>query len=322
MPYLCRKKMRFISSYIVILLLLGCESDTTMSELNLDKEEDRTLIYAEGKRLMENKCYVCHNPKVKEKHLIAPPLVEVKQAYFRENEVDFIEEFINFLNSPDKAKAKLPDAVEKYGLMPYQRYDKESLRKIALYIYNNQIETPEWWEGEQHGKTTIIVEDNTAKNYLDIGLEFALTTKQVLGTNLMGTIQREGVEAAVDFCHLAAFPLTDSMAQVHQAQIQRISDKPRNPKNAAEESDLKYIRQYKELAKTNSDMLPTVIERENDVLFYHPIITNDKCLLCHGQKTNIEKNVLAILEERYPNDQATGYEVNEVRGLWKIIFSK
>ncbi len=313
--------MRAVGTLLFIILLFSCESGTPIEELDLEKAEDRSIVYAEGKRLMENKCYVCHNPKVKEKHLIAPPLVDVKQAYYRDNEADFIEDFINFLNNPDKAKAKLPDAVEKHGLMPYQRYDNESLRKIAIYMYNNQIETPEWWEGEQSGNA-VIENNNTDISYADIGLEFALTTKQVLGANLMGTIQREGVEAAVDFCHIAAYPLTDSMSQVHQAQIQRISDKPRNPNNAADKNDLVYIQKYKALAQANKEMEPTVIERENDVLFYHPIITNDKCLLCHGPKENIAENVLAALQSRYPADQATGYDANEVRGVWKIIFSK
>lgn len=313
--------MRAVGTLLVILLLFSCESGTPIEELDLEKAEDRSIVYAEGKRLMENKCYVCHNPKVKEKHLIAPPLVDVKQAYYRDSEADFIEDFINFLNNPDKAKAKLPDAVEKYGLMPYQRYDSESLRKIAIYMYNNQIETPEWWEGVQSGNI-VIENNNTDNSYADIGLEFALTTKQVLGANLMGTIQREGVETAVDFCHIAAYPLTDSMAQVHQAQIQRISDKPRNPNNAADKDDLVHIQKYKALAQANKEMEPTVIERENDVLFYHPIITNDKCLLCHGPKENIAENVLVALQSRYPADQATGYDTNEVRGLWKIIFSK
>jgi hypothetical protein len=314
--------MRYYWVFLIGFLIISCESTSSIEEVDTKDEDDRTTLYAEGKRLMENKCYVCHNPNVKEKHLIAPPLVDVKNAYYTETEDDFVKTFISFLNNPDKANSKLPDAVEKYGLMPYQRYDHESLRKIALYMYNNQVQEPEWWEGEQAGEKNSVNDESSEKSYTEKGLEFALSTKQVLGSNLMGTIQREGVLAAVEFCNIAAYPLTDSMAQVHNAQIKRISDQPRNPNNAANTFDLKYIEEYKVMVAKGNEVEPTVLEEESEIVFYHPIITNDKCLLCHGKKENIDKDVLAALQERYPDDQATGYDANQVRGLWKITFEK
>jgi hypothetical protein len=314
--------MRYYWVFIVGFLIISCESESSIVETDLNNGNERLAIYSEGKRLMENKCYVCHNPNVKEAHLIAPALVDIKALYYMDKEEDFITSFISFIDNPDKTKAKLPEAVEKYGLMPYQRYDKESLRKIALYIYNNQIQEPEWWEGTQKGNVeTANIEENE-KSYAEIGLHFALSTKQVLGANLMGTIQRKGTLEAVKFCHITAYPLTDSMAQVHNASIKRISDQPRNPKNAASKEDLPFIEKYKKIISEGKEPESTVIERENDVLFYHPIITNEKCLLCHGKKEDIAVDVLTALQNSYPNDQATGYNANDVRGLWKITFNK
>jgi hypothetical protein len=314
--------MRYFSILIIAIFIASCGAEDKV-EIEIDTQKiNRSDLYAEGKRLMENKCYVCHNPNVKEKHLIAPPLVDVKSAYYTEDEDKFVASITAFLNGPDKANSKLPAAVEKYGLMPYQRYDSESIRKIALYMYNNKIQEPEWWKGEQKGANELANNSEGEKSYADIGLEFALSTKQVLGANLMGTIQREGVLAAVDFCNTAAYPLTDSMSQVHNATIKRISDKPRNEKNKATKEDLPYLNKYKSAVAHGKEFTPTVIEENNSVTFYHPIITNDKCLLCHGTKENIEKNVLTAIQDRYPNDMATGYNANEVRGLWKISFDK
>ena len=315
--------MRYFWLPLLSIFIFSCTSNSSVDEIQTTtKEEDRTALYAEGKRLMENKCYVCHNPNVKEKHLIAPPLVDVKKAYYVNDEEEFVHSFIAFLNSPDQAKAKLPDAVEKYGLMPYQRYDTESLRKIALYMYNNQIQEPEWWEGTQQGAKKLSSDETEEKSYEDIGLSYALSTKQVLGSNLMGTIQREGVLEAVEFCNVVAYPLTDSMSQVHQAKIKRVSDQPRNPKNLANSTDLKYIELYKQAVLNEKEIKPSIIEDEHQVTFYHPIITNDKCLLCHGKKETIEEDVFKALKERYPEDKATGYNANEVRGVWKIVFEK
>lgn len=314
--------MRYIWIIFFSFLMFSCGSDNTTEEIEENQEPDRASLYAEGKRLMENKCYVCHNPNVKEKHLIAPAFVDIKTAYYTSNEDEFVKSITSFVNGPEKDKAKLPEAVEKYGLMPYQRYDGESIRKIALYMYNNKIQEPEWWTGEQKGNEELSNNTNKEKSYEDIGLEFALSTKQVLGSNLMGTIQREGVLAAVDFCNIAAYPLTDSMSKVHNATIKRISDQPRNPNNKAEEKDLQYINKYKSEVASGKEFKSTVVEENDKVTFYHPIITNDKCLLCHGKEENIDNKVLAALQKRYPNDLATGYNANEVRGLWKITFDK
>ena len=67
--------------------------------------------------------------------------------------------------------------------------------------------------------------------YAQRGLKYALTTKAVLGKNLMKTIQKKGTLEAVTFCNKQAYPLTDSMSLVHNAIIKRVTDQPRNPSN-------------------------------------------------------------------------------------------
>lgn len=312
-------KYLFLNLLTITFILSSCGEETTS-----DVEKGATSTerdYSEGKKLMENKCYVCHNPNLKENQLIAPPMIAIKEAYMTDDEAQFTENFISFLSSPDKAKAKLPEAVEKYGLMPYQRYKNEDLKKIAKYMYNNQIEKPNWWEGEEQPEKSEAKE--FGNNYEEKGLHFAMTTKQVLGQNLMGTIQREGVLEALEFCNVQAYPLTDSMANHHNAKITRVSDQPRNPNNRANEEDLKFIQQFKNDIENGNDPSSVVVENNMKVAFYHPIITNDKCLLCHGDpKKDIADDVFKSINELYPDDEATGYYANQVRGAWKIIFEK
>ena len=43
------------------------------------------------------------------------------------------------------------------------------------------------------------------------------------------------------------------------------------------------------------------------------------CLQCHGSKgIDIAPETLKVIEEKYPNDQATGYTENQLRGIWVI----
>jgi len=164
------------------------------------------------------------------------------------------------------------------------------------------------------------------QKYKDIGFTYASTTKQTLGKNLTGAIMEGGTEHALSFCNVQAMPLTDSMSQVHNATISRVSDKPRNPNNAANNEELKQIQFYKDLVaegKTGKDIQPNVEIKGDQVQFYYPILTNEMCLQCHGARNDVVKpETLAMLSELYPEDKATGYGDGEVRGIWSIVFEK
>ncbi len=165
--------------------------------------------------------------------------------------------------------------------------------------------------------------DNLSKEYMDKGMDYALSTKAVLGKNLMGTIQKNGTLAALQFCNIRAYSLTDSMATVHQATIKRVSDKPRNIINMANEEELGYIDTYKKTVSEGKDVTPIVVQKNDKVNFYYPIITNAMCLQCHGKPDKeIKPEILAALKELYPKDMAQGYDVGQVRGVWSISFKK
>ncbi|APY10266.1 hypothetical protein BWZ22_03005 [Seonamhaeicola sp. S2-3] len=139
----------------------------------------------------------------------------------------------------------------------------------------------------------------------------------------MGNIQKKGTIEALSFCNESAYPLTDSMAIVHQANIKRVSDKPRNPNNKASLEELNYINTFKQVIAKNNEPQPIVKETENNVHVYYPIITNNMCLQCHGKPNEtIEKATLNKINDLYPNDKAIGYNINEVRGIWSITFEK
>lgn len=213
--------------------------------------------------------------------------------------------------------------------MPYQKYSDDDVRSIAEYIYDYQIEEPDWfkkhWE-ERQGTAYINTgkqnpKYNNPKTAADIGLEYALGTKKVLGKNLIGTIQQKGTLEALTFCNVNAYTLTDSMATNFGASIKRVSDKPRNPENTASNKEKEIIQKYKSTISNNRKIEPIVEEIEEGIVqFYYPIITNSMCLQCHGSKNDIQNNIANEIHKLYPDDKATGYEENQVRGIWSIRF--
>jgi len=47
------------------------------------------------------------------------------------------------------------------------------------------------------------------------------------------------------------------------------------------------------------------------------------CLTCHGQpEKELTFQTDSLIHTLYPKDKATGYQTNQVRGLWRIGFKQ
>ncbi len=331
---------QLIALLIVGLVITSCDINKKSNYSNTAEVELKTseaVVAHPGKLLMQNKCYLCHNPNTDHKGRIAPPMVAVKSHYLDDDTTK--EEFSNaiweFVQKPSIDKTKMRGAVRRFGLMPYQEFKEEEIRQIAEYMYDYKIDEPEWFkqhiEEESKGKMQYRNDGKKAdespseesKKPEDKGLQYALNTKKELGKNLMSTIQKKGTLEAVSFCNKKAYPITDSMANVQNARIRRVSNKPRNPENQATKKELGIIENFKRAVANNHDYQAVTEVIDNKVHFYYPITTNSMCLQCHG-KTNadIEPEVLQTILSLYPNDKATGYDVNEVRGIWSITYDQ
>lgn len=172
---------------------------------------------------------------------------------------------------------------------------------------------------DQQDQNSLNLENEEEINYAEIGMNIALSTKGQLGKNLIGTIQKEGTINALKFCNIKAYPLTDSMSVALNAKIKRVSDRPRNTDNAANETELNHIKTFKNKLENGEKIEPVIEKKVNSVYFYAPITTDQLCLQCHGNiGTDIKLNVLKAIDSLYPNDMAKGYALNQVRGIWSI----
>ena len=139
-------------------------------------------------------------------------------------------------------------------------------------------------------------------------MKYALAAKGVLGKNLKRAIQEKGPSGAIEFCKVEASKLTDSVSLMNNAVVRRVSDKPRNPDNAANTIEKGYITYYKKLIVAGKKPEAIVNVTEEEVDFYYPIITDALCLQCHGTpQGQVRPETLAVLKSLYPTDMATGY---------------
>lgn len=340
--------MKTLSIIVLLGTLMACNTQEKKGYSGIENSSEEMAIAISqdhpGKQLMENNCYVCHSPKAAEESMIAPPMVAVKMHYLSEeiSKEDFVNEIVSFLKNPSEETSKMPGTIKKFGLMPYQFYPENTLKQIADYMFDYDIEEPEWFgdhyskmHGDRpkmkgrmgQGKGRGMGRNQTDKaqqlSIEESGMQIAQATKAELGKNLMGQIQKNGVIAALDFCNIQAMPLTDSMSVVHKAHIKRVSDKPRNPKNQANTMELTYIQTFKNQVAAGEEPTPIVTTMGEKAEFYYPIVTNSMCLKCHGTPgKELESLTLSNILKHYPNDKAIGYGENEVRGIWSIEISR
>jgi hypothetical protein len=96
----------------------------------------------------------------------------------------------------------------------------------------------------------------------------------------------------------------------------RASHRLRNPANLGPAWVTPLVRRYS--TATAAGQPVTVVLPSNRVGYVEPIYMQPKCLACHGK--DIDAPVAAQLQALYPQDQATGFENGEFRGVFWVEF--
>lgn len=164
---------------------------------------------------------------------------------------------------------------------------------------------------------------HSQKTYFEKGDEIIKATQKELINNVSAAIKKGGPTYAIEFCNIKAMEITDSLSKKFNCSIERISFKNRNPKNQPDTyNDKEQLTKFEETHQAQEELHPTVIITEESAEYYKPIfVSMETCLQCHGTKeTGLKEKTVKKLAELYPNDKATGYKLNDLRGAWKITF--
>jgi len=350
--------MKYLLLITLFLILSSCKDSPKSAIQDINKTSKTQLLADQshlGKTLLEKECYTCHSPKTPHQELIAPPMIAIKRHYLNatSSRDQFVKEIMNWVKSPNKENSKMPGALNKFGIMPYQTFPDETILQIAEYLYDNEIETPDWFQnrmgrgkgkgkgqrkangmdkcsgdcmgkGKGQCKHMQQAASDTLVKFKKLGKKYASASKAALGKKLMAAIAENGPDEAVEFCNINALPLIDSLSLAYGAKIRRATDKPRNPLNKASNRELMHIADFKEKLVAGNVLEPVLdLNKDGHVTFYSPIITNAMCLQCHGKpEVQIATSTLSRLDKFYPADKARGYQENEVRGIWAISFKE
>ncbi|MCC6725268.1 MAG: DUF3365 domain-containing protein [Saprospiraceae bacterium] len=158
--------------------------------------------------------------------------------------------------------------------------------------------------------------------YLEKGKAITAAAFAAMSGKLSAAMESGGVAGAVEYCKLAAYPLLDSLSKVHGATIHRTSTKLRNSKNTAQGWEVEALEAF-EISKTLvREPKPRVrLLEDGSVAYAAPIKLMPLCTKCHGTVgTDIAAADYETIKKLYPQDAATGYQPDELRGMWAIQF--
>lgn len=146
-----------------------------------------------------------------------------------------------------------------------------------------------------------------------------------LGSELKTAMKEGGPGAGIDVCTERAPQITAELSRAKGWRITRVSEQVRNPllgtPDVWEQETLAAFRERHAEGEAYKGMNRGDVVEEPGGTYYRymqAIPLQGKCLACHGPKESLEPSVRDALAERYPHDQATGYEAGDLRGAFSI----
>jgi hypothetical protein len=146
-------------------------------------------------------------------------------------------------------------------------------------------------------------------------MEFSSRLRHVLQEQL----HTEGSLSAIDVCHVQAPLIAQEVEQTHGVHLGRTSERLRNPANAPTEWQTEWLQQFAakvaagESAAAQQAMVNSRLPDGVALRLVRGIPVEPACTLCHG--ANVAAEVSTALANHYPDDNATGYKVGDLRGL-------
>lgn len=142
---------------------------------------------------------------------------------------------------------------------------------------------------------------------------------KTLKGRLTAAMEEGGPPQAIRVCAEEAQELTDHVAEQTDVRVGRSSLRLRNPDNAPPGWVEPWLEAQGERSAEGVEGFARVdtVDGERRARVLIPIAVEGPCVNCHGPRDQLPEQVRTLLSERYPKDEAVGYEVGDLRGaLW------
>ena len=150
----------------------------------------------------------------------------------------------------------------------------------------------------------------------ETGKKAAESLMTSLGGQLKAALEDGGPVNALQVCQQVAVPMTEAADQgFEEGVIRRTALRVRNPSNAPDELDRKVLG----ILGSAGELPAAHVEWTPDTArFYKPLVIQEVCLKCHGDPKSFPEELTNTLAELYPEDQAAGYQLGDLRGVIRV----
>jgi hypothetical protein len=176
--------------------------------------------------------------------------------------------------------------------------------------------------GEAEGPPDPLPEGEAARA-LELGAPAADALAQGLVGELTRVISEEGAERALAFCSEEAWALTRTIQDDHddRLELKRATLRWRNSANAPDAWEERVLRYLETLEVRDPEAVPTELTArgpDGALRYYRVLRTAPMCLNCHGDVASLDRGVRQAIRALYPNDRATGYQRDDLRGVIRV----
>lgn len=172
---------------------------------------------------------------------------------------------------------------------------------------------------------TIFSHGAIADEYQQFSQQSKAAIKEFSGSlkgSLVAAMKSGGPVEAINVCNQVAPTIAATLSEKYGFDIARSSLKVRNASNSPDSWEKGVLNQFEtrkqqgEAVKTLTFSEVTTAEGDQQMRMMKAIPTGEVCLKCHGR--NIAEPIKTSLAELYPDDQATGFALGDIRGAFTI----
>lgn len=161
--------------------------------------------------------------------------------------------------------------------------------------------------------------------YDDESRKVALELSRQMGSEMRKALDSGGLQAAIDVCRNVEPEIASRVSLQNGWKVTRVGTRVRNPllgtPDAWEQSTLvQFEKRLQAGEKLETIEFSQIVEEPfgKSYRYMKAIGVQPMCLNCHGASTDMPDEVKALLAKLYPHDQATGYQVGQLRGAVSI----
>ena len=168
------------------------------------------------------------------------------------------------------------------------------------------------------------VSDDELETYRAKGDQITDAAQSVLLRELTAAMKAGGPPNAVAYCNSRAQLIMDSVSEAEGVWVRRTTDRTRNLRDEQmNEREIEAFSRLRSALQEGGKPITMVDDEGMTIEYYRPILIKEPCLACHGTPgETIADETMEVIKDAYPNDQATGYKVGDLRGMWHLTFKR